>query len=81
MLKKLSFPIVLVLLLAGTAHAQTPEPPHVEHTDPFWQVAYWNNVTLGTINRPVRTAAPSTCPATCPSRWNTTSTAVWRRRG
>jgi len=46
MLKKLSFPIVLVLLLAGTAHAQTPEPPHVEHTDPFWQVAYWNNVTL-----------------------------------
>jgi len=52
MLRKFSFPIVLwmlfihVLLLAGTAHAQTPEPPQAKHTDPFWQVAYWNNVAL-----------------------------------
>ncbi len=50
MLRKLSLSIVLFLLLtglpAGTAYAQTPEPPQVEHTDPFWQVAYWNNMTL-----------------------------------
>jgi len=55
MLKKLSLLIVLVLLLAGTAHAQTPEPPQVQHTDPFWQVAYWNNMTLS--GEPVVTAS------------------------
>jgi hypothetical protein len=37
---------ILVFLLVGTAHAQTPEPPQPRHTDPFWQVAYWNNMTL-----------------------------------
>jgi hypothetical protein len=38
--------ISFVFLLAGTVHAQTPDPPHPQHTDPFWQVAYWNNMAL-----------------------------------
>ena len=36
----------LVFLLVGTAHAQDPWPPELKHTDPFWQVSYWNNTTL-----------------------------------
>ena len=37
----------IVLLSVGTAYAQTPEPPPwPQHSDPFWQVAYWNNTTL-----------------------------------
>jgi hypothetical protein len=37
---------VLVFLPVGTVYAQTPDPPYPQHTDPFWQVAYWNNMTL-----------------------------------
>jgi len=37
---------VLVFPLLGTVYAQTPDPPQPQHTDPFWQVAYWNNMTL-----------------------------------
>jgi hypothetical protein len=37
---------ILAFLLAGTAHAQTPRPPRVQHSDPFWRVTYWNNTTL-----------------------------------
>ena len=36
----------LVLLSVGIAYAQEPWPPEPRHTDPFWQVAYWNNMTL-----------------------------------
>lgn len=45
MSKKLStlFAFVFVLLLANTAFAQGQVP---EHTDPVWQVSYWNNKTL-----------------------------------
>ncbi|MDY7042109.1 MAG: PA14 domain-containing protein, partial [Chloroflexota bacterium] len=45
MFRKLRFPIgfTLVLLLVSTAYAQPPGP---RHTDPFWQVLYWNNTTL-----------------------------------
>ena len=32
--------------LGAPAHAQTPQPPRLGHTAPFWQVAYWNNQTL-----------------------------------
>ena len=48
MFKKFRFLISLafVLLLASTAHAQGPWPPQPQHSDPFWQVAYWNNTTL-----------------------------------
>lgn len=46
MFRKLGLSIIFVFLLAGTAHAQTPEPPQPQHTDPFWQVTYWNNTTL-----------------------------------
>ncbi len=34
---------VFVLLMANTTLAQTEGP---EHTDPVWQVSYWNNKTL-----------------------------------
>jgi hypothetical protein len=37
---------VLVLLSVTIAHAQEPWPPEPSHTDPFWRVAYWNNMTL-----------------------------------
>ena len=45
MSRKISFLIglVLVLLLSGTVYAQGPE---VQHSDPNWQVSYWNNMTL-----------------------------------
>jgi len=36
----------LVLLSVGIAHAQEPWPPEPRLTDPFWQVAYWNNMAL-----------------------------------
>ena len=35
--------VVLLLLGAGTVHAQGPG---TRHTDPTWQVSYWNNTTL-----------------------------------
>jgi len=38
--------LAVVILLASTVHAQEPWPPQPRHTDPFWQVAYWNNTTL-----------------------------------
>ena len=38
--------VALALLLVGTAHAQPADPPRLQHTDPVWQVAYWNNTTL-----------------------------------
>jgi hypothetical protein len=45
MFRKLWFVIILALLLlsAGLTYAQQPEP---EHSDPYWQVSYWNNMTL-----------------------------------
>ena len=33
----------LVLLLAGPAGAQEPE---LQHSDPYWHVSYWNNMTM-----------------------------------
>jgi hypothetical protein len=36
--------IAFVLLLASPVFAQEPIEPR--HTDPFWQVSYWNNMTL-----------------------------------
>ena len=38
--------LTIALMVTGLAHAQTPDPPTVQHTAPFWQVAYWNNDTL-----------------------------------
>lgn len=45
MFKKLVLIVSLALVLqtAGRAHAQ---PPQVEHSAPFWQVSFWNNMTL-----------------------------------
>jgi hypothetical protein len=34
---------LLVLVLASAVYAQGPVP---QHTDPYWQAAYWNNTTL-----------------------------------
>ena len=36
--------LVLALLLVSPVFAQGPVEP--QHSDPFWQVAYWNNMTL-----------------------------------
>jgi len=36
--------LVIVLVWAGSALAQGPITP--QHSDPFWQAAYWNNMTL-----------------------------------
>ncbi|RLC72342.1 MAG: hypothetical protein DRI81_16505 [Chloroflexi bacterium] len=46
MFRKLTLSIIFVCLLAGAAHAQTPQPPRPEHTAPFWNVADWNNRSL-----------------------------------
>ena len=51
MFKKLRTAVVsmsfaLVFLMANTAHAQDPWPPQPRDSDPFWQVSYWNNMTL-----------------------------------
>jgi len=35
--------LALVLLVTSPVFAQDPQP---QHTDPFWQVSYWNNMTL-----------------------------------
>jgi len=35
--------LIVALSLAGTALAQAPEP---QHSDPYWQAAYWNNMAL-----------------------------------
>jgi hypothetical protein len=45
MLSKLRFLIVLpmMLLLVGTTYAQDAGP---RHSNPFWQVAFWNNMSL-----------------------------------
>jgi len=32
--------------VASRVYAQTPQPPRLGHSAPFWQVAYWNNQTL-----------------------------------
>jgi hypothetical protein len=32
-----------LVLLTGTVLAQGPEP---QHSDPYWQVSYWNNISL-----------------------------------
>jgi hypothetical protein len=37
--------LTAALMPALPAHAQPPGP-RVQHSDPFWQVAYWNNTTL-----------------------------------
>src|SRR5687767_11997280 len=34
---------LFLMLLAGPALAQGPQP---QHTDPTWQASYWNNTTL-----------------------------------
>jgi hypothetical protein len=36
--------LALALVLTGTALAQ--EPGYPEHSDPYWEVWYWNNTTL-----------------------------------
>ena len=36
--------LMIVLVGAGSALAQGPITP--QHSDPFWQAAYWNNMTL-----------------------------------
>ncbi|MBN1137054.1 MAG: hypothetical protein JXM73_10730 [Anaerolineae bacterium] len=36
--------LVIVLVGAGSALAQGPIAP--QHSDPFWQAAYWNNMTM-----------------------------------
>jgi len=38
--------LTLALVVISPAHAQTPEPPQVEHTAPYWDVVYWNNTSL-----------------------------------
>ena len=45
MLNKIRILLVLpiILLVAGTAYAQNPRP---QHSGRFWQVAFWNNVSL-----------------------------------
>lgn len=37
------FCVIMAFLVPGTARAQEPEP---SHSDPFWQVSYWNNIAL-----------------------------------
>jgi hypothetical protein len=38
--------LVLIFTVMVPAQAQTPDPPQAEHTAPYWNVAYWNNVSL-----------------------------------
>jgi hypothetical protein len=47
MLRKITILIgmAMFLVLAGTASAQGQEPP-VKHSAPYWNVAFWNNMTL-----------------------------------
>ena len=40
------FGLAFICLLAAPAYAQEPWPPQPQHTDPYWQVSYWNNMTL-----------------------------------
>ena len=35
--------LVLVVLLSGTVYAQGPD---TQHSDPNWQISYWNNMSL-----------------------------------
>jgi hypothetical protein len=72
MYKKLSLLItfLLVFIFAGTALAQGPGPTH---TDPAWQVSYWNNKSLsgtpvvqtseGDLNWDWGQGAPANVPA------------------
>ena len=46
MLRRVTFLVgvlVLILVLTSTVFAQGPAP---QHSDPFWQASYWNNMTL-----------------------------------
>ena len=46
MSRVLRFAACLVIVLAGTGTALAQGPVGPQHTDPFWQAAYWNNMTL-----------------------------------
>lgn len=43
MYRKIVVLLALLFVLVGPGYAQVPTP---EHTDPFWQAAYWNNRDL-----------------------------------
>jgi len=40
------FVAVLMIVLAGAGSALAQGPIGPQHSDPFWQAAYWNNMTL-----------------------------------
>ncbi len=42
----LRFMAVLMIVLAGAGSALAQGPITPQHSDPFWQAAYWNNMTL-----------------------------------
>ena len=46
MSKVIRFAAVLVIVLAGAGSALAQGPITPQHSDPFWQAAYWNNMTL-----------------------------------
>ena len=45
MWRKLLAALILVACMASGVYAQG-DGPSTQHSDPFWQVTYWNNVTL-----------------------------------
>lgn len=46
MSKVLSFLAILTIVLAGAGPVLAQGPITPQHSDPFWQAAYWNNMTL-----------------------------------
>jgi hypothetical protein len=48
MFRKVYFLMVfaVVLLLTGSVYAQSGDPANPQHSDPVWQVSYWNNRDL-----------------------------------